>query len=115
MATADDALALARLKLELSIPADVYSDDVLLTGHRDAAVDFIRHLTGFSLANAAAADVPPLFTQAAVCTARIFYDGIATLRATSTLYALVRPLMAHPFIAAEGFQTTIIDYMEEAA
>ena len=91
MATALEILPLDRMKRELAIPVLVSADDILLTGHIGAAVDFCGRLTGLDLGAMDAADVPEQLVQAAVILARVFYDGIQDIRITSTIWPLLAP------------------------
>ena len=92
MADSPEILTLQRMKRELSIPLDVDADDELLVGHAAAAVKFCTTFTGLDIEGMALADVPKTFVQACVICVRLFYDGVADIRPTSTLLHLLAPL-----------------------
>lgn len=92
MADAVQILTLQRMKRELSIELSVADDDNLLVGHSIAAVTFCTTFTGLDIEGMALADVPETFVQACVICVRLFYDGVADIRPTSTLLHLLAPL-----------------------
>ena len=91
MATALEVLSLDRARRELSIPAAVHDDDVLLTGHIDSAVDWVFRQTGRELATTVAADVPPGLIAACVAVCRELYDGHLNWPNSRVLYRLIAP------------------------
>ena len=89
MATALDVLPLDRAKRELGVPEAITDDDTLITGNAAAAVDFCTRVTGIDLAELDTADIPPLLTQASVIVTRLLYDGIANMKATSSVFPML--------------------------
>ena len=79
------------MRHELSIPDDEHSDDVFLTGHVSAAVDWVFRQTGRELATTDAADVPPGLIAACVAVVRELYDGHLNWSNSRALYRLIAP------------------------
>ena len=79
------------MRRELSIPDDEHSDDVLLTGHIDSAVDWVFRQTGRELATTVAADVPAGLVAACVAVVRELYDGHLNWPNSRALYRLIAP------------------------
>ena len=97
MVTAIEILPLARVKMELEIPASENSHDALLTAHIGAAVDWIAEMTGLDIADAdyVTADFPAGLVQAAAMMTRRLYDGIAVTTAQSTVAMMIRPYLSY--------------------
>ena len=91
MAVAIDILGLDRAKRELSIPANITTDDALLTEHIGSAVDWCMQQTGHTLSEVTAGTVPNGFKAACVFTLRRLYDGIVTTPANAAVWSLLAP------------------------